>query len=350
MASLPALSDVQSSVQPGYPELQIRFDRARLASMGLDPRQVAERLRARIDGEIATELRGQEQPIDVRVRLDPTRVDSRDELASMVVNPGAEIPIPLEAVATITTGEGPAEIRRVDGQRAAVLSAQVGAFDLRAASRGIDAALDRVTLPAGFDTRLQGQDEEMERSLQSLGFALLLAIFLVYVVMASQFESLRAPLVIMGSLPLAGIGVFLVLGVIGLSVSVVVFVGLITLAGIVVNNAIVLIDYARQLRRRGLPVDEALVEAGIARLRPILMTTLTTVLGLLPLALDTGDGAELRRPIAITLIAGLVFSTGLTLVVIPVLYRLVVGDRIDAGRVDEAPVDAGAPVVSPGAA
>ncbi|MCB9540881.1 MAG: efflux RND transporter permease subunit [Myxococcales bacterium] len=343
MAALPSLSDVQSSVRPGYPELQIRFDRLRLAAMGLDPRSVAEQLRARIDGEVATELRGQEQPIDVRVRLDPTRVDSRAELAAMVINPGGEIPIPLEAVAEIITGEGPAEIRRVDGQRAAVLTAQVGAFDLAGASRGIDAALDRVALPAGFDTRLQGQDEEMERSLQSLGFALLLAIFLVYVVMASQFESLRAPLVIMGSLPLAAIGVLLVLGVVRLSLSVVVFVGLITLAGIVVNNAIVLVDYARQLRRRGLGVDEALIEAGLARLRPILMTTLTTVLGLVPLALDTGDGAELRRPIAITLIAGLVFSTGLTLVVIPVLYRWVVGERIDRGG-EDAP--AGEPVTS----
>lgn len=344
MRELPALSDVQSSVRPGYPELQIRFDRARLASMGLDPRQVAERLRSRIDGDVATELRGQERPIDVRVRLDPTRVDSREELASMVINPGGEIPIPLEAVATIDIGEGPAEIRRVDGQRAAVLVARVGAFDLGAASQSIDAALDGVPMPAGFTTLLQGQDEEMERSLESLGLALLLAIFLVYVVMASQFESLRAPLVIMGSLPLAGVGVLIVLGLVRLSISVVVFVGLITLAGIVVNNAIVLVDYARQLRRRGFGTDDALVEAGLARLRPILMTTLTTVLGLVPLALDSGDGAELRRPIAITLIAGLVFSTGLTLIVIPVLYRWVVGDHIDRDPADVDYEDEPAPV------
>ena len=143
--------------------------------------------------------------------------------------------------------------------------------------------------------------------------------------MASQFESLRAPLVIMGSLPLAAIGAFLLLGAVDEPLSVVVFVGLITLAGIVVNNAIVLVDYAERLRQRGMALEDALVEAGRTRLRPILMTTLTTVLGLLPLALGAGEGAELRRPMALTLIGGLVVATGVTLVVIPVLYRLVVG-------------------------
>ncbi len=335
MAEVGGLSDVRSSVEPGYPELQLRFDRLRLAALGLDPRQVAERVRGRIDGNVATALRGQERPIDVRVRLDPRSVADRADLGAMVINPGGEVPIPLDAVATLDLGVGPAEIRRVDSQRAAVLTARVDAFDLGGASKAIAQRLDRVPLPSGFEIRLQGQDEEMQRSLQSLGFALMLAIFLVYVVMASQFESLRAPLVIMGSLPLAAVGVFLVLGVLRMPVSVVVFVGLITLAGIVVNNAIVLVDYARQLQRRGLAVDEALVEAGLARLRPILMTTLTTVLGLIPLALDAGDGAELRRPIAVTLIAGLVFATGLTLVVIPVLYRWVVGESID--RADDVP-------------
>lgn len=329
MAEVGTLSDIRSSVEPGYPELQLRFDRLRLSSLGLDPRQVAERVRGRIDGEVATALRGRERPIDVRVRLDPMALGGREDLASLIINPGGEVPIPLEAVAEIDLGVGPAEIRRVDSQRAAVLTARVGAFDLGGASQAIGQRLAQIPLPEGFEIRLQGQDEEMQRSLESLGFALMLAIFLVYVVMASQFESLRAPLVIMGSLPLAAIGVFLVLGVLRMPLSVVVFVGLITLAGIVVNNAIVLVDYARQLQRRGLGVDEALIEAGMARLRPILMTTLTTVLGLIPLALDAGDGAELRRPIAVTLIAGLVFATGLTLVVIPVLYRWIVGESID---------------------
>ena len=325
---LPGVSDVRSSVRRGYPELQVEYDRQRLASLGLDARAVAERLRGQIEGEVATELRQRETRVDVRVRLDPERVASRGDLETVVVNPGQPVPLPLESVARLVPGEGPAEIRRVDGQRAAVLTARTATLDLGTTSARLDAELQRTSMPPGFEVRLRGQDEEMKTSLESLKFALLLAVFLVYVVMASQFESLRAPLVIMGTLPLAAVGVLFGLGVLGHPLSVVVFVGLITLAGIVVNNAIVLVDYANQLQQRGLSVDDALVEAGRTRLRPILMTTLTTVLALLPLAFGVGEGAELRQPMAATLIFGLVFATGLTLVVIPVLYRWVVRDSV----------------------
>ncbi len=325
------LSDLRSSMRRGYPELQIAYDRQKLAALGLRPREVAEGLRAQIEGEVATELRQREARVDVRVRADPERVASRSDLASLVVNPGMGVPLPLEAVAELAPGEGPAEIRRVDGQRAAVISGGTESFDLGTASQRVRDALAPIELPKGFELRQKGQDEEMEGSLESLKYALLLAIFLVYGVMASQFESLRAPLVIMGSVPLAAVGVVLALQALAIPLSVVVFVGLITLAGIVVNNAIVLVDYAQQLEGRGLSVEEALIEAGATRLRPILMTTLTTVLGLLPLAIGAGEGAELRQPMAVTLIAGLICSTLLTLVVIPVLYRLVVGSRAAAG-------------------
>ena len=328
LEEMPGISDVRSSVRSGYPELQVAYDRQRLASLGLDARVVADRLRGQIEGEVATELRQRESRVDVRVRLDPARVASRGDLETIVVNPGDAVPLPLESVARLVPGEGPAEIRRVDGQRAAVLTARTAALDLGTTSARLGRALRTVPLPAGFEVRLRGQDEEMQKSLDSLGFALLLAVFLVYVVMASQFESLRAPLVIMGSLPLAAVGVSFGLGLLNHPLSVVVFVGLITLAGIVVNNAIVLVDYANQLQQRGLSVEDALVEAGRTRLRPILMTTLTTVLGLLPLAVGAGEGAELRQPMAVTLISGLVFATGLTLVVIPVLYRWVVRDSV----------------------
>jgi HAE1 family hydrophobic/amphiphilic exporter-1 len=330
VAAVPGITDVRSSLRPGFPEVQIAFDRGRLSALGLEPRTVAERLRAQVDGTVATTLRDGETLVDVRVRLDPARADARASLPQLVVEPGDTAAIPLEAVAQLRPGTGPAEIRHVDGQRAALISARTEGFDLGTAADGVRAALTRVPRPATFDLRLEGQDDEMRASLDSLKLALLLAIFLVYVVMASQFESLRAPLVIMGSLPLAGIGVLAVLGLFGVPLSVVVFVGLITLAGIVVNNAIVLVDYTQQLRARGLDVVEALVEAGSARLRPILMTTLTTVLGLLPMALDGGEGAELRQPMALALVGGLLLSTGLTLVVIPVLYRFVLPDRVDS--------------------
>ena len=170
--------------------------------------------------------------------------------------------------------------------------------------------------------RLAGQNKEMAVSFQSLRFALVLALFLVYLVMASQFESLLHPFVIMFSIPLALIGVAFALKLTGTTISVVVFIGLIMLAGIVVNNAIVLIDYINQLRRRGVAKLEAIKEAGKVRLRPIMMTTLTTALGLLPLAMGLGEGAEVRAPMAVTVIGGLLVSTVLTLVVIPVVYSL----------------------------
>ena len=177
----------------------------------------------------------------------------------------------------------------------------------------------------------------MQTSLNSLVLAFALALFLVYIVMASQFESMMQPLLIMMTVPLALIGVAVVLFVTGVPVSIMVFLGLIILAGIVVNNAIVLIDYINTLRGRGLQLEAAIVEAGRARLRPILMTTLTTVLGLVPMALGIGEGAEIRAPMAITVIVGLTSSTVLTLVVIPTLYHLFPGKR-GPTSLDSAPV------------
>lgn len=343
IAAVPGVGDVQQTMRPGYPEVQVQFDRMRLAALNLTPRQVAEGIRGQVDGDVATELRQAAERVEVRVKLDPARTDRREALGALVINPGAKVTLPLDAVARLEDGVGPAEIRHVDGQRAALVTAQTDRFDLGSTAAAVALAVADVDLPAGFEVRLQGQDEEMKTSLDSLKLALLLAIFLVYVVMASQFESLRAPLVIMGSLPLAGIGVFYALGLSGTPVSVVVFVGLITLAGIVVNNAIVLVDYANQLQGRGVELDEALVTAGATRLRPILMTTLTTVLGLLPMAFGGGEGTELRAPIAITLVGGLACATGLTLLVIPVLYRAVVG-RSAARRSQSAADPAEAPL------
>jgi len=188
-------------------------------------------------------------------------------------------------------------------------------------------ALDEIRWPYGFSYALSGQKEEMNTSINSLILALSLALFLVYVVMASQFESLIHPFVIMFTIPLALIGVVGVLWLLSIPLSVVVFLGLIMLAGIVVNNAIVLVDYINHLRANGMEKIEAIVTAGTVRLRPILMTTATTVLGLMPMALGFGEGAEIRTPMAITVVAGLVSSTVLTLLVIPTVYALV--DRKD---------------------
>ena len=324
LAGLPGLADVRSTLQVGHPELQVVYDRQRLSDYGLDLRGVAELVRNKVQGRVATDFRREERNIDVLVRLQEIDRLGVDELEGLVVNPNGTVPITLASVAGIRIAEGPSEIRRIDQQRAALVTANTEGIDLGSASKSIETALAGMSVPAGFTFLISGQNEEMERSLESMVFALCLAIFLVYIVMASQFESLIHPFVIMFTVPLAAIGAVAALFVAHTPLSIVVFIGFIMLAGIVVNNAIVLVDYINTLRRSGMDPTQAIVQAGSVRLRPILMTTMTTVLGLLPMALGLGDGAEIRTPMALTVIAGLVSSTFLTLVVIPTVYSLAV--------------------------
>jgi HAE1 family hydrophobic/amphiphilic exporter-1 len=208
----------------------------------------------------------------------------------------------------------------VSQQRAAIISANLVGHNLGKAAAQIREAIKTVPLPADFSASLSGQSDELSVSFRSLRFALILAIFLVYLVMASQFESFLHPAVIMFTIPLAIIGVVLSLLVTRTPISVMVIIGVIILCGIVVNNAILLVDYTNQLRKRGMSKIDALVQAGMVRMRPILMTTLTTILGLVPMAISGGEGAELRVPLAITVMGGLSFATALTLFVIPALY------------------------------
>ena len=327
LAGLSGLADVRSSLQVGHPELQVVYNRDRLSDFGLELRAVAELVRNKVQGRVATDFRREERNIDVLVRLQQDDRLGVGELERLVINPQGTVPIRLASVADIRIAEGPSEIRRIDQQRAALVTANIEGIDLGSASTKIAAALEAMDFPPGFTFLVSGQNQEMERSLDSMVFALALAIFLVYVVMASQFESLVHPFVIMFTVPLAAIGAIAALYLVGTPLSVVVFIGFIMLAGIVVNNAIVLVDYINRLRRAGLDTATAIAQAGAVRLRPILMTTSTTVLGLLPMALGLGDGAEIRTPMALTVIAGLVSSTFLTLVVIPTVYSLVAGRR-----------------------
>ena len=320
LRSIPGLRDVEGSIRPGNPEIQIEYDRDALARLGLDIRQVAELVRNKVKGDEATKYNRRDRKIPIRVRLADVDDASVEDLADLVVNPGGVRHIPLSAVATIHRGRGPNEIRRIGQQRVGLVTANVEGVGLGRASVAVEEAIAGLAIPSGVSTAVTGQTEEWETSSSSLYLALGLSVFLVYVIMASQFESLLYPLIILVSIPLALVGVVLALWGLGLPLSVVVFLGVIMLAGIVVNNAIVLVDYVNQLKARGHGTEEALELAGAVRLRPILMTTATTVLGLLPMALGLGDGAEIRQPMAITVIAGLTFSTLLTLVVIPTVY------------------------------
>lgn len=344
--SVPGLVDVRSTLQSGHPEIQVVYNRDRLAEYGLNLRSVAELVRNKVQGRAATEFRRQDQMVDIVVRLREEDRLGVEELRRLIVNPNGPVPMPLSAVADLTINEGPSEIRRVDQQRTALITANIRGVNLSTVTADIVAAMNTIEYPAGFGFAISGQNKEMQTSLRSLLLAFSLALFLVYIVMASQFESLMQPLLIMMTVPLALIGVGVVLLVAGIPVSIMVFLGLIILAGIVVNNAIVLVDYINTLRDRGYELASAITEAGRARLRPILMTTLTTVLGLAPMALGLGDGAEIRTPMAITVIVGLTSSTILTLVVIPTLYYQFAGKRgptrIAATTVATEPVPAAA--------
>jgi HAE1 family hydrophobic/amphiphilic exporter-1 len=320
LSAIPGLTDVRTSLLPGNPEIRIRYDRLRLARYGLDTRTVAERVRDRVQGREATELSRGEQRVPVRVQLREGERSSREDLAEINVNPDVRPPIPLRAVADLEDGVGPSEIRRVDQQRAVVLSANLAGFDLAGTSARIRSSMADFSLGDDMRWSLGGQADELGGAVAAMGLALGLAVFLVYVIMASTFEHLLHPLLILFTVPLAGVGVVGGLWVTGTPVSVVAGLGMIVLAGVVVNNAIVLVDAINRLRAEGESAQGAIARAAALRLRPILITTTTTVLGLAPLLFGIGAGAEIQRPLAVTVVLGLSASTLLTLAVIPAAY------------------------------
>ena len=322
MSASERFTDIKTTVERGNPEIQIVFDQERAAKLGLAVRDIANRVVANVRGELATRYTWRDKKIDVLVRSVDTRQSSIEEIRRLIVNPASDRPVSLDAVADIRVSQGPAEIRRVAQERVAIITANLAHGDLGAAAIEAGSILNRTPMPDGITALVSGQSEEMQESFQSMQFALALAIFLVYLVMASQFESLVHPFVILFTIPLALVGAVLALFVTGTTINIVALIGVIMLAGIVVNNAIVLVDLINQLRAEGKERIEAIMEAGAARLRPILMTSLTTALGLLPMAVGVGEGAEVRAPMAITVIGGLLVSTFLTLVVIPVVYSL----------------------------
>ncbi|HZP67612.1 MAG TPA: efflux RND transporter permease subunit, partial [Rudaea sp.] len=361
MSASPRFADVKSTVEGGYPEIQIRFDQDRAAALGLTTKQISDQVVNKVRGSVATRYSFRDRKIDVLVRAEADQRGSVDDIRNLIVGysspsgstssgstsgstsggsgatastpngaantagAGATTggaPIRLLAVADVIATEGPSEIHRISQERVAIVSANLHYGDLGSAVAEVQRIVRDNPLAAGVTAHIGGQSEELDASVKSLIFALALAIFLVYLVMASQFESLLHPFVIMFSIPLALVGAVLALKITLTPLSVVVFIGLIMLAGIVVKNAIVLIDRVNQLREEGVEKIAAIVQAAESRLRPISMTTLCTLLGFMPLAIAIGDGNEVRAPMAITVIGGLLVSTLLTLVVIPVVYTL----------------------------
>ena len=327
LTQIPGLRDLKVSTDGGNPEVQIHFDRQKLANYNLTISQAAGLLRNKVQGDIATELNELDRKIDIRVRVLEEDRRSLFDLENLVIDTPGGAGVQLSTVADVVLEEGPAEIRRMGPQRVALISANSVGRDLQSLVSEIEVILEGMEFPPDMLAYVGGQSEERVVAFESMQFAILLAVFLVYLVMASQFESLVQPFIIMFAIPFALIGVAASLYLTDLVLSVVVLIGVVILAGIVVNNSIVLIDFTNQLRKQGLDKFEAIQKACAVRLRPILMTTSTTVLGLIPMAVSLGEGSELRVPLAITVIGGLITSTLLTLGLVPVLYTLMTREK-----------------------
>jgi hydrophobic/amphiphilic exporter-1 (mainly G- bacteria), HAE1 family len=337
LEGVPGLSDVRVSRDPGRPERVVEVDREKIARLGLTMGDVASVVETNLAGTRATVLRRDGHEYDVFVRL---AEGDRGELADLeqitLVAPG-DVTVPLASVARIAAARGPVIVERKDQERVIFVSGAVAGRDLGSVAADVRQALAGVEVPAGFALSLGGEVEEQAKAQRQLGIAMILALVLVYMVMAAQFENLLDPFVVMFSIPMALVGVLVTLWATGTTFNIQSTIGMVMLAGIVVNNAIVLVDYTNLLRRRdGLPLVEAVVESARRRLRPILMTTLTTVLGLVPLAIGLGEGAELQAPMARVVIGGLTASTFITLFLVPAVYTAVQGwqERRAAMRAD----------------
>ena len=336
------LESVEPSAEEASPQLVIALDRQRAADLGLNVADVGQAVRVALDGAIPTRFTDRNQEYDIRVRLPREQFQNPEDLGSIALFAGPDRPIYLRDVATVQLKVGPSSIERWNQNRVYRITGDVNdaIASVGAVNREIRARLADVALPEGYGLVYGGEEEAIRENQRNLAIVILLAVFLVWVVMAVQYESVTNPLVILVSVPLSLIGVVLMLWATGTPLSAPALLGVILLAGIVVNNAILLVEYVELARReRGVAAEAAVVEAGAIRLRPILMTTTTTVLGMLPLAIGIGEGTELMRPLALAVVGGLTISTVLTLIVIPCAY-LVIHDaaaRLKAWVIGAAP-------------
>ncbi|RTZ90235.1 MAG: hypothetical protein DSY81_08260 [Bacillota bacterium] len=332
---VPGLLDVQAQVADQVPEVHVRLDPVRISAYGLSLEQIANGLRAKGIGEVATQYRFAEKPIDIRVRLrgalEKTIKDAEMESVT-VAGDNFVAPLRVASLGRLEQALGPVEIRRVGGERSVMVTARTDGIDLGTATRRAEQVLQSRGLPPTSSARMSGQNQEMKESLEGLLQALALAVFIVYLVLASTFESLKLPFIVILTVPLGICGAIFAMFFTGIPLGVLSMIGVILLCGIVVNNGIIYVARIQQLKNQNLDATTAVRTAGIERLRPILITSATTILGLLPLALGIGPGAELRKPLAITVVWGLAAATMMTLVVIPAGYRLL--DR--SGREGES--------------
>lgn len=321
--SVEGTREVKTSISEGVPEVQIRINRENASKYGLTAGQIASSIKGAISGITASRYKYNGDEIDIVIKGDEILSESISNLKLATIDTPLGVSVPLSQVADVVIERGPTVINRQGQVRTVSVTSQIIGRDLQSVSNDILAKLNDYQMPQGYEYTVGGQNKQLEEAFEDLSLALILAVVLVFMILASQFESLLHPLTIMLSVPLAYSG-----GVLGLvmtrkPLSVPGIIGAIILTGIVVNNAIVLVDYINTLRRSGMERNDAIIKAGPIRLRPIMMTALTTILGLLPLAIGKGEGSEIQAPMAIVVICGLILSTLLTLIFIPVMYTFI---------------------------
>ncbi|MGQ9671739.1 MAG: efflux RND transporter permease subunit [Candidatus Aminicenantales bacterium] len=322
LKTIQGITDVNISLEEGKPEFLIRIRKSALEKYGLSPDAIGTYLVHAVQGNVATQLREMDRKYDIRIRLEESTRENIEALLSQPVLSQGQA-VPLRDLVDYEIALGPKEIHRENQQREVLVTANLRGIKVSQVVPAVRAKLEELDLPPDYRVLFGGEQEEMVKSFRSLIWAFLLSVLLVYMIMAAQFESLLHPFLILFTIPMGLAGTFLALFVTGQSINVISVIGIIVLIGIVVDNAIVKVDYTNQLRRAGWPLREAIVEGSRIRLRPILMSTITTIFGLIPLSLGLGEGAELRRPLGIAVIGGLLFSTFLTLILIPVIYEFI---------------------------
>lgn len=324
IGDIPGVFGIKNSMVEEAPETKVYIQRDKAALYNLSVDDISRTSKIAIKGTADTKFKepGQDE-VDIRVRLRSEDRGSVSDLRQMLIHSPLDMEVPLNELAYVGVGLGPSEIKRKDRQRYIMVTANLYKKSLNDVSGQIQSRLKSYSKPEGYSIALGGESEQMAESFLSLAFALSLAVLLVYMIMASQFESLIQPFIIMFTVPLSLIGVMLILFLTGTPISIIVIIGMIMLIGIVVSNGIILIDYTNLLRERGATAVDAVVQASRTRLRPILMTALSTIIALVPLALAIGEGAQLMAPLAVTVIGGLTSSTFLTVIVIPAIYLVV---------------------------
>lgn len=323
VATLKGAENIQISRKNDRPELQIKFDREKLMQHGLNSAMVSMYVRNRVDGMIASKLREEGQEYDIIVRLEENSRNSISKLEEMTLTTPLGKQIKLSELGKVGEYWSPPNIAHKRKERIVTVSVTPVNIPLGELAENIQTEINKIEIPNDLMVHIGGAYEDQQESFMNLALLLLLSLILVFIVMASQFESFSNPFVIMFSIPFAFSGSFLALYLTGTTLNLIAALGMVLLVGIVVKNGIVLVDYINLMRDRGMHLNEAIKVSGRSRLRPVLMTSLTTILGMMPMALSSGEGAEIWAPMGISVIGGLTFSTLITLIIIPVMYAIV---------------------------